>query len=40
MVLQNVSGYTGFTAGDIISVALDLDNHKVYISKNGGASDE
>ena len=27
------SGYTG--AGDIIGVAMDLDNHKVYFSKNG-----
>ena len=31
---QNVSGYTGFTTGDIISVAMDLDNHKVYWRKN------
>jgi hypothetical protein len=34
---QNVSGYTGFTTGDIISVAMDLDNHKVYWRKNGAA---
>ena len=34
---QNVSGYTGFTTGDIISVAMDLDNHKIYWRKNGDA---
>ena len=34
---SNVSGYTSFTTGDIIGVAMDLDNHKVYWRKNDGA---
>ena len=27
--------FASYTAGDIIGVALDMDNHKVYFSKNG-----
>ena len=34
---SNVSGYTSFATGDIIGVAMDLDNHKVYWRKNDGA---
>lgn len=32
------SGFTlsGFTSGDVICIALDLDNSKVYFRKNGG----
>ena len=33
----NVSGYTSFATGDIIGVAMDLDNHKVYWRKNNDA---
>ena len=33
----NISGYTSFATGDIISVAMDLDNHKAYWRKNGAA---
>ena len=34
---SNISGYTSFATGDIIGVAMDLDNHKVYWRKNDGA---
>ena len=30
---------SSYTAGDIISVALDITNGNIYMSKNGGASD-
>jgi hypothetical protein len=32
----STSQHGGFTVGDIIGVALDLDNDKLYFSKNGG----
>ena len=28
-----------YTAGDIVSVALDVTNGNIYMSKNGGAND-
>tara|TARA_R100001480_G_scaffold154450_2_gene159711 strand:- start:197 stop:1699 length:1503 start_codon:yes stop_codon:yes gene_type:complete len=28
-------GFTAYTVGDVISVALDLDNNKLYFAKNG-----
>ena len=37
---SNQSGsFSSFTTGDIISVAMDLDNYKAYWRKNGGAWD-
>jgi len=33
----NISGYNSFATGDIICVAMDLDNHKIYWRKNGDA---
>ena len=40
---ENTSGSTSWhgnwTAGDIISVALDMDNHRVYFAKNGQYAD-
>tara|TARA_R100001509_G_scaffold151242_1_gene110608 strand:+ start:378 stop:1691 length:1314 start_codon:yes stop_codon:yes gene_type:complete len=33
---SNTGGtYASFTAGDVIGIALDMDNHKVYFHKNG-----
>jgi hypothetical protein len=33
---SNTGGtYASFTAGDVIGVAMDLDNHKLYFHKNG-----
>jgi len=29
------AGYSAYTSGDIIGVAMDLDNNKLYFSKNG-----
>jgi len=36
---SSVAYCASYTAGDIISVALDVTNGNIYISKNGGASD-
>ena len=36
---SNTAYCESYTAGDIISVALDVTNGNIYISKNGGASD-
>jgi len=32
---NSASGYSTYTNGDVIGVALDLDNGKIYFSKNG-----
>jgi hypothetical protein len=32
-----ISSLSTYTAGDIISVAFDLDNNKFYVRKNGGS---
>jgi len=36
---SNTVYMSSYTAGDIISVALDVTNGNIYMSKNGGASD-
>jgi hypothetical protein len=32
---QSASGYTNWTQGNVIGIAMDLDNHKLYFSVNG-----
>jgi hypothetical protein len=32
---SNIATYSTFTTNDIISVALDMDNNKLYFAKNG-----
>ena len=36
---SSTSWHGNWTAGDIISVALDMDNHRVYFAKNGQYAD-
>jgi hypothetical protein len=35
----NTSMWGGFTSSDIISIALDLDNNKIFFAKNGSYKD-
>lgn len=38
-VSQNTAMWGGFTSSDIISIALDLDNNKIFFAKNGSFKD-